>query len=137
MMTTLREKAVVIGIAGAITLTALTPAWAVPVMSSTATVKAAMPDQITDVRYRRYHRGYGGGAAFAGLAFGLIGSAIAASQYRQSYGYYGQPYYYGSPYAYAPAYGYGYAPAPVYGYGGGYYGGGGFRGYGGGFHHHH
>jgi hypothetical protein len=128
MNTTLRTKAVAIGVTAALTMTVLSPAFAAPVLSSTATLKTAAPERATDVRYRR---GYGGGAAFAGLALGLIGAAAAASAYR-GYGYYGGGPYYGSPYGYAP-YGYGYAPAPVYGYAPGYA----YRGYYGYRHHRH
>jgi hypothetical protein len=52
-------------------------------------------------RHRHYRRGNAAGAAFAGMAFGLIAGAIAAQQrreYYENYGYYDGPgYYYGGP----------------------------------------
>ena len=70
-------------------------------------------------RHRHYHRrGNAAGAAFVGMAFGMIAGAIAAQQrreYYENYGYYygpgyycapgysyGRPYYYGRRYYYAP-----------------------------------
>jgi hypothetical protein len=63
-------------------------------------------------RHRHYHRrGNAAGAAFAGMAFGMIAGAIAAQQrreYYENYGYYYAPgYYYGSSYYYGGPYYYG------------------------------
>lgn len=62
-------------------------------------------------RYRHYHRGgNAAGAAFAGMAFGMIAGAIAAQQrreYYEDYGYYGPSYYYGPGYYYGRPYYYG------------------------------
>jgi len=81
-------------------------------------VSAAATSSLTDVRYRR------GGAVAAGIAFGLLGAAIA-SQYHYSPYYYYPPY---APYAppvyyYPPYASYGYYPAyPYYGSFGPYWG---------------
>lgn len=57
-------------------------------------------------RHRHYHRrGNAAGAAFVGMAFGMIAGAIAAQQRREYYENYG--YYYGPGYYYAPGYSYG------------------------------
>ena len=62
-------------------------------------------------RHRQYYRrGNAAGAAFAGMAFGVIAGAIAAQQrreYYENYGYYGPGYYYGSGYYYGEPYYYG------------------------------
>jgi hypothetical protein len=117
-----RRYGLMIAAAGAITLAGAIPSSAAPVMSSTTGVKAAVTDNIVDVRWRR-----GWGGVGAGLAAGaLLGAGIAAATappyyYGPAYGYpaygayaYEAPVVYGGP-TYAPAYGYGYAPA--YGYG--------------------
>ena len=116
-------------LAGAITSTSL----AAPVLTNTAAVKAAVGDEVTQVRWGW---GWGAGALIGGLA---LGTALATP----SYGYYGSPYGYGSPYAYnypyTYSYGYsGYSGYPYYrraywgypGYGGArraYWGGYGYR----------
>lgn len=56
--------------------------------------------------------GFGPGAVAAGIAGAAIGGAIASSQFRDSYAYYGNDY--------APTYGYSYEPGYSYGYGPGY-----------------
>ena len=87
---------------------------AAPVLSSTASLKQALPGDVQNVRW------WGRGGAFFGgvVAGGLIGAAIARPYY-YGYGYGGYGGYgYGYPYAYGygyPAYGYSYAPA-YYGY---------------------
>jgi hypothetical protein len=141
--------------AGLVTASLTAPATAAPVPVTTATAIAG-DSTIDQVHYRRYrrvaygprfyhHRRYYGrryynpaGAAFAGAALGLFGTALAAAA-TPSYYYY--PSYYAYP-AYYPAYygGWGY---PYGGYrraywGGGYggwgyrraYWGGGYRGWG-------
>ena len=65
-------------------------------------------------RHRHYHGRNAAGAAFAGMAFGMIAGAIAAQQrreYYENYGYYygpgyydGPGYYYGGPYYYGRRY---------------------------------
>jgi hypothetical protein len=77
----------------------MTVAAAAPLPTSTASVNAAQSGNIVQARFHR------GGAAVAGLAAGLIGSAVAANAwggYGYPYGYYGRPYpyygYYGRPY---------------------------------------
>lgn len=102
MRTNLTAKALALGLAGAATFGAMTPASAAPVPTSSTAVKAAAPDQTTDVYWRRGGWGWGGPALAAGIIGGV---ALAATA----------PYYYGG---YAPAYyPYAYAPAPAYGYG--------------------
>ena len=113
------KRALALASAAAVAITAASPSFAGPILSSTTGMKAAASDNVVDVRWRR-----GGGVA-AGVAVGaLAGAAIGAAV---------APRYYGSPYAYGyPAYGYdAYAyeapvySAPVYG---AYYGGYGYPG---------
>jgi hypothetical protein len=106
------KRALVVAIAGATAFGAMTPAWSAPVMTSAASVAAAVPLQISDVRYYRggNYRGYrnNNGAAIALGVLGVVGAVAAASAYRHNrYGYnrgYGGPYgygnqgYYGRPY---------------------------------------
>ena len=76
-----------------------------PVASSGATDFSAAR------RHRHYYRGgNAAGAAFMGMALGIIGGAIAAQQrrdYYENYGYYGPGYYYGPAYPYGGPYYYG------------------------------
>jgi hypothetical protein len=98
-----RRRGVALGLVGALALA--TPAFAGPVLTSTTGVKAAVQDNVVDVRWR--HRGSGAGIA-AGLAFGaLAGAAIGAATAPRYYGYpayYGgyYPTYYGSTYTSYP-----------------------------------
>jgi hypothetical protein len=120
------RRGLALGLVGALALA--TPSLAGPVLS-TSGVKAAVQDNVVDVRWR--HRGGGAGVA-AGLAFGaLAGAAIGAAAAPRYYGYpgyfgYSYPAYYGYSYpAYSyPAYDtYAYTTAPVvYGSTYGYYG---------------
>ena len=88
------NKAVAIGLAGALSLAAIAPSSAMPVNASA--VKQAVPGGVTDVRWR------GGGVA-AGVGLGLLGGALIAGAYGpRYYGYYGYP-------------GYAYYPGPYYG----------------------
>lgn len=76
-----------------------------PVASSGATDFSAAR------RHRHYHRrGNAAGAAFVGMAFGMIAGAIAAQQrreYYENYGYYYGPGYYNGPSYYSGPYYYG------------------------------
>jgi hypothetical protein len=119
-----RKYSVVLAVASATALGAITPAWSAPVMTSTAKVAQAASAAetasplVTDVRYRgRYYRHNNNGAAVAAGIFGAIGAIAASSAYRRN-GYYGggpgYDYgyrggyrgYYGGPYGGGPGYGY-------------------------------
>jgi hypothetical protein len=124
-MTTSSWRVLALGIAGA--MVGATPSSAAPVFSSTTAVKAAVSDNVVDVRWRR-GGGIAAGIAFGALAGAAIGAAIAPRYYNGGYGYpYGGYRSYAYPaYSYSyPAYGYGYpaygayANDPVY-YGAGY-----------------
>ncbi len=75
---------------------------AAPLSTSSHAMKQAVPNDVIDVRrYRGY--GWGGGAAFAGLALGVMGAAIASRRYGPYYGPHYGPYYAGAyPYGYYP-----------------------------------
>lgn len=88
--------AVIAGLAGALTLAALSPVIAAPVATGATALKSAAPSDVVDVRWRRGYGYYGGGFA-TGLAIG----ALAA-----------RPYYY-EPYYYAPPPAAYYAPPPA------------------------
>lgn len=109
------KRAIVIGIAGAMVLSEALPAFAGPVPSSTAIVKASAPDMIDHVRSRRSQR-VGAGIAL-GVIGALVGAAAVQNEYYGSPGYYGGGGYDGGPSYYEPGY---YGPAY---YGSGYYGG--------------
>jgi hypothetical protein len=106
------RKPVAIGLAAAIALgSAFVPgtsgtANAAPLSTNAQALKEAAPSEVIDVRrWRRHHSG----AAVAGLALGIIGSAIIAREYdrrhRRHYeSYYAPNYYYGG--GYAPQYQY-------------------------------
>lgn len=108
-------------IAGLVLTTLESPLVAAPVSRdiSTAVASSRATDLSAARRHRHYYRrGNAAGAAFAGMAFGMIAGAIAAQQrreYYESYGYYygpgsyygpgypyGGPYYYGRRYYYPP-----------------------------------
>lgn len=103
-------KPAALGLAAAMALSVAIPAAAAPVLSNATDLKAAVPDDATQVRWRG-HRGHGWvpGAA-AGLAAGaVIGGAIATSPYYahdpyygDAYAYSGPGYFYGSPALTAP-----------------------------------
>jgi hypothetical protein len=106
IMGTQTRKPIAIGLAAAIALGSGIASWtpssasAAPLASNQLAVKEAAPDDVIDVRrWRRHHSG----AAFAGLALGVIGAIIAHEAYRRHHrrhyyyaphGYYG---YYGAP----------------------------------------
>jgi hypothetical protein len=119
-MKTLQQRAVAVGLAGAMMLGAVAPGLAAPVMTNTAVLKNVHADtsDVVDVRYRGHgYRGYGyrGAGIGLGLAAGaLFGAAVASS--RNGY-YYGDPYYargYGYNYGYEPPAYYAAEPEPVY-----------------------
>jgi transposase len=101
------KHAVVIAIAGAVALGAVTTVSAAPVLSSTTALNNAAPSSVIDVRYYRHgnYHNYG-----PGVAFGALGAAAAiagAATYGNGYygdryygnrGYYGRNYYGGGPY---------------------------------------
>ena len=78
---------------------------------STTAVSSRATDFSAARRHRHYHRGgNAAGAAFMGLAFGMMAGAIAAQQrrdYYENYGYYGPGYYSGPGYYYGRPYYYG------------------------------
>ena len=113
-MTSIKNRAIAFGLAGALALGISAGASAGPLPTGTATVKDATPTATTDVQWRR-HRGWGPAVGIgAGIAAGaLIGSAVAA----RPYGYYYDEPVYGTPYAYDTPYAYEVAPAPSWGYG--------------------
>jgi len=82
------RNALALGVAGAITLGAVSPTMALPLGSSGETVKQSAPATVTDVRWRR---GWGWGAAGIGLGAFALGAAVAG-------GYPYGPYYYGPRY---------------------------------------
>ncbi|MEX2127777.1 MAG: hypothetical protein WD871_05985 [Xanthobacteraceae bacterium] len=94
------KKPLAIGVAAAIALGstfsigAPSPASAMPLGTNALAVKESAPSDVIDVHRWRRHRG----AAFAGLALGVIGAIIAHDAYRRHhrrhhyyYGYYGPP----------------------------------------------
>jgi hypothetical protein len=103
------KRAVVIAIAGAVALGAVTTVSAAPLRSSTTALNNAAPSSVVDVRYyrhRHYRNHYG-----PGVALGAVGAAAAiAGAATYGNGYYGNRNYYGG--------------GPYYGSGGPYYGGG-------------
>jgi hypothetical protein len=116
MIISSKSGLIAIGLAGAMAV--VTPSFAAPVLSNAAAgLKAAVPNDVVDVQWRRWHHG-GRGGAIAGLAAGaLLGAGIAAATApRYSYG---PGYAYPAYGAYAYDYPYSNAPltygAPVYG----------------------
>jgi len=112
---TIESRAIALGIAGALALAVTVPAAAGPVFSNTTTVKNAVAENVTDVRWRG--RGVGPGIGLGIAAGALVGAAVAGSAYGPNYYYdepgyapgygapvYAQPYGYGQEYGYEPAY---------------------------------
>lgn len=117
MRTRLRNSAAALALAG--TIASIMRASAGPVPGNLASVGAAAPSSITDVRWR----GRGGGVAAGIVAGAIVGGLIAgaATPYYYGYGpgpYYGPSYYDGPNYYYdGPTYYYRpryYRPAPIY-----------------------
>jgi hypothetical protein len=112
----LRNGMIVMGVAGAVALTAISPTLAGPASTGSAAMKQAPLTDVSAQRWYRHH--HNGGAAAAGFAAGtVLGLGLGAAASR--------PYYYDS-YAYEPAYtyspgyvydSYAYEPAYVYDYG--------------------
>jgi hypothetical protein len=96
------KNALALGVAGAITLGAVSPTMALPLGSNGETVKQSAPVTTTDVRWRR---GWGWGAAGIGLGAFALGATIAGGPYYgygpyygpTYYSYYDDPYYYDGP----------------------------------------
>jgi hypothetical protein len=97
--------AILAGVAGTLALGTISPSHASPVSTGAAALKAAVPNDVTDVRWRGRGWGYYGGGFATGLAIG----ALAARPYYYGYGPYYDPYYYGPPPAAYVA-----PPAPAY-----------------------
>lgn len=115
MSTPIRRRALAMGLAGALMITAAVPTWAAAVPSNTTGVKAAVASDVIDVRWRGRYGGAVIGGVAAGLALGAIAGAAARPYYYDpGYAYYGyaQPYY-APPSVYAPPQVY-YPPEPVY-----------------------
>lgn len=115
MCTPISSRALAMGLAGALMITAAAPTWAAAVPSNTAAVKAAVSGDVIDVRWRGGRGGAIIGGVAAELAIGAIaGAASRPYYYDPGYGYYGyaDPYY-APPAVYAPPSGY-YAPEAVY-----------------------
>ncbi len=108
----LSTRLIALGVAGAFSIGAAAPSFAAPVMTSTAAVKAAAPDHVTDVRWRGRGRGIGPGLAFGLAAGALVGATVAARPYGPDY-YAAGPSYYAGPYD-GPVYAQPYADAPTY-----------------------
>ena len=89
--------AATIALSGAFALGTTAPVNAAPLSISQTAVKEAAPDNVIDVRRRRYH-----GHAIAGLALGIIGTALAYKHYRHHRRHH-HHYYHGG---YYPHYGY-------------------------------
>jgi hypothetical protein len=94
--------AAVIALSGAFALGTTAPVNAAPLSISQTAVKEAAPDNVIDVRRRRYRSGH----AIAGLALGIIGTALAYKYHRDYHRHhYHRHYYHGG---YYPHYGYRY-----------------------------
>ena len=106
------NRVIALGLAGALVVTA-NSSIAAPVLTNTAAVKAAVPDDLSQVRWG-WGWGWGLGAFIGGLA---LGAALATP----SYAYYGYPYGYGGGYPYT--YGYWGGGYPYQGYRTAYWGG--------------
>jgi hypothetical protein len=109
-MTRSSQRGLALAIAATMAMTAASPSFAGPLVSSASGVKAAAADNVVDVHWRR-GGGVAAGFAFGALAGAAIGAATAPRYYGYPYGAYGYPAYGYGAYAYeAPVY-----SAPVYG----------------------
>jgi hypothetical protein len=106
-------------VTGTMALSGAAPSSAAPVLSSTAAVKAAAPDQVIDVGY--YYQDYGGAWINGPLAVGFLGASVVSPFYYPvsypPYVYAAPPVYYTPPLYYSPAVVYGrplLAPDPYY-----------------------
>ena len=87
------NKALAIGLVSAFSLAGTSPSSAAPI-SNGAALKQAVPNGVTDVRWR------GGGGFGVGLGVGLLGGAMIGGGYGPYYGgYYPGPYYGPGPYS--------------------------------------
>lgn len=128
------KRGLVVAVAGTMVIGAVAPSWSAPVLSSTAAVKAAVPSDVSEVRYRgrgqyRGTRAYRHNGVGPGVALGILGAAgamAAGAAYRHNgygYGSYGPGYNSYGPGYYQQGYG-GYANGPAnYGYYNSPYGG--------------
>ena len=101
MRSVIKKTAAALGLAGALALGAWPAAQAASIPSQTLAVKAAAPDHITDVYWRRGGWGWGPGIGFGVAAGALTAAAIAGGPYWGGYPYYGGYY---PAYSYYPAY---------------------------------
>jgi len=95
------KNVLALGVAGAITLAAASPAAALPLGSNGEAVKQSAPDSsATEVRWRR---GWGWGVGLGAFALGAAVAAPYYYGYGPAYGYYDGPYY-GARYSYYDPY---------------------------------
>jgi hypothetical protein len=99
------KNALALGVAGAITLGAVSPTIALPLGSNGETVKQSAPQTTTNVWGHHHHGGWGGW----GIGLGAFGLGVAAGAYPyygygygpyygpRYYSYYDDPYYYDGP----------------------------------------
>src|ERR1700730_9544503 len=100
----------ILGVGGAVAIATASPSWSMAVLSSTAAVKTAATNQVTDVHY--YRRGY--------YRHGYYGRGYyRRGYYRRGYGYpyWYDPYSYYYPYYYPYAYPYSYSYPFSFGFG--------------------
>ena len=111
-MTRSSQRGLALAIAATMAMTAASPSFAGPLLSSASGVKAAAADNVVDVYWRR-GGGVAAGFAFGALAGAAIGAAVAPRYYGYPYGGYAYGYY--PTYGVYPSYGYGaYVAAPYY-----------------------
>ncbi|RTE94317.1 hypothetical protein D6B98_00410 [Bradyrhizobium sp. LVM 105] len=111
------KGAAAVALFGAAMLGSVLPSGAAPISASMALpTQAASSSEVTEVYYRRHHRGRYYRAPGAAIGLGILGAAAGAAAYgAYGSGYYGPSYspgyytpgYYGDPYPYRRQY---YAP---------------------------